>query len=168
MGGHAHGERNREYARFAHGEAQVLCASVILDEGEDIPEIDTVVLAEGVKDTKSLIQSARTATNAGGPGEVWVVDFAITCHPVLLNHAMSRVRECEAQGWDVRLVDDFDPAHPALPFADVPAIASGSMPCSRFHKQLVYGCGALAAPGRFGGCRRPTRAQTGPGGAEDR
>jgi superfamily II DNA or RNA helicase len=90
----------------------VVLATTIWDEGEDIPSIDAIVLAEGVKVSTNALQRIGRGMRKGGDNEVWVVDFAPTCHPIFLDHAAERCEAYEKEGYDVVVKEDWDGEFP--------------------------------------------------------
>jgi superfamily II DNA or RNA helicase len=98
---------------FGEGNVKVLLGSEVLGEGEDIPNVEALVLAEGVKASTNVIQrigrGMRLKPHCGDL--VWVVDFALTCHRRLFEHAEQRVGFYEAEGHEVRLVENWPELH---------------------------------------------------------
>ena len=101
----------REEAKKAldEGRIRVLLVNVIFDEGEDVPGIEALVLAEGVKVSTNAIQRIGRGLRKKKRGEnvLWVVDFAPTCHPKLLEHAAERVTAYEGEGYEVRVLEEW-------------------------------------------------------------
>ncbi len=93
------------------GGIDVLLATVIFDEGEDVKGIDALVLAEGVKATTNVLQRIGRGMRKkeGVDNDVWVVDFVPMCHRKLAEHALKRAKAYEQEGFDV-LVQDWWPA----------------------------------------------------------
>ena len=86
----------------------VLLATTVFDEGEDIPSIGAIVLAEGVKVSTSALQRiGRGMRKAEGINDLWVVDFIPTSHTKLGEHGLDRVTACEREGYEVRLLEDW-------------------------------------------------------------
>lgn len=116
---------------FIHVEGgAVLLATTIFDEGEDVPNIDAIVLAEGVKVSTNAIQRiGRGMRRKTGINEVWIVDFVPTCHKRLGEHALERAKAYEGEGYEVTLLEtwphpdhqDFDDEH-LLPFLNWDAV----------------------------------------------
>lgn len=117
---------DRDVAKEAlsSGRVKVLLASSIFDEGEDVPAIDAVILAEGVAASVNALQ--RIGRGMRGSGEVWVVDICPTCHPTLIEHAVARCTSYESMGYDVKVVREWprpesldrDGYNRLLPFLD--------------------------------------------------
>lgn len=99
-------ERELAKKAFASGRVDVLLASEIFSEGEDLPSIDAIVLAEGIKSNINSIQRIGRGMRPkeGGDGSVWVVDVVPTCHPRLMEHALQRVEAYEGEGYEVKIV----------------------------------------------------------------
>ncbi len=118
-------ERDRAKDLLDKGKIDVVLATTILDEGEDVPGIDAIVLAEGVKVQTNAIQRIGRGMRGkkGRLNEVWVVDFAPTCHPTLVNHAADRASAYDAEGHEVVVLDTWpkpgeEPDGELLPFKE--------------------------------------------------
>jgi len=103
------------------GSIKVILATTIFDEGEDVPAVNGLVLAEGVKVSINAIQRLGRGMRQKkkGANDLWVVDFCPTCHPRLAEHALERVVAWEGEGYDVRVLEDWpdDDEELNLPFA---------------------------------------------------
>jgi superfamily II DNA or RNA helicase len=110
---------DRDLAKKALKEKQVpvVLATTIWDEGEDVPSIDAIVLAEGVKVSTNALQRIGRGMRKGGDNEVWVVDFAPTNHPTFLDHAAERCEAYEREGYDVRVQEEWRGELPFLEWA---------------------------------------------------
>ena len=89
---------------------KLLCilATTIFDEGEDVPAVDAIVLAEGVKANTNAIQRiGRGMRKKKGANDLWVVDFVPTCHPILTKHGQARCESYEGEGYEVALLEDW-------------------------------------------------------------
>lgn len=101
---------DRDQAKRSFKDKTVSCilATTIWDEGEDIPNVGAIVLAEGVKVdtvTKQRIgRGMRPDTE-----DVWVVDFVSLCSQKVGKHAHARAKAYEAAGYDIRLVETWPP-----------------------------------------------------------
>jgi superfamily II DNA or RNA helicase len=98
----------RDQAKRSLNSGDVLCvlSSTIMDEGEDIPGVDALILAEGVKVcTNSLQRIGRGMRPKAGENEVWVVDFAPVIHPTLYEHAIKRCDAYESNSYLVQVLD---------------------------------------------------------------
>ncbi len=110
---------------FGEGSVKVLLGSEVLGEGEDIKNVEAVVLAEGVKVNTNVIQrlgrGMRLKPQCGNL--VWVVDFIPRNHRRMFDHGYARVEHYEAEGHEVRVVErwpkkqDENPWPDLLPFA---------------------------------------------------
>jgi superfamily II DNA or RNA helicase len=114
-------EREDGKRMMQEGSIKVILATTIFDEGEDVPAVNGLVLAEGVKVSINAIQRLGRGMRKKGKGEsndVWVVDFCPTCHPTLASHSLERVVAWEGEGYDVRVWEDWpdDDEELVLPF----------------------------------------------------
>jgi superfamily II DNA or RNA helicase len=101
-------ERERAKKLLNKGKIKVVLATTIFDEGEDVPGIDAMVLAEGVKAHTNAIQRIGRGMRAKkGVNEVWVADFAPTCHGKLVDHATDRAGAYASEGYDVRVLEEW-------------------------------------------------------------
>lgn len=102
-------ERHSAKVAMDESKLQVILASVIFDEGEDVPGIDAMVLAEGVKSNTNAVQRIGRGMRReeGGYEDVWIVDFAPTSHPVCLEHGADRCASWEAEGYEVMVWDQW-------------------------------------------------------------
>lgn len=90
------------------GDIPVLVANNVLDEGTDIPAVDAMVLAEGVKTVTNVLQRiGRGMRRKEGSNRVIIVDFAPTCDRTLFTHAIRRCESYEAEGHSVHLVENW-------------------------------------------------------------
>jgi superfamily II DNA or RNA helicase len=118
-------ERDRAKDLLDKGKIDVVLATTILDEGEDIPGIDAIVLAEGVKAHTNAVQRVGRGMRVKRDrlNEVWVVDFAPTCHPTLVDHAAERAGAWDEEGYEVIVLEDWpkvgeEPEGELLPFLE--------------------------------------------------
>ena len=103
-------ERDDAKRLLDEGVIDVLLATTVFDEGEDLNRIEGLVLAEGVKANTNTIQRigrGMRKKKGGRVNEVWVVDFVPTCHPRLQEHAYKRAQAYESEGYDVQIVTDW-------------------------------------------------------------
>jgi superfamily II DNA or RNA helicase len=93
---------DREYAKDALGDGRtsLVLATGIWDEGEDIPGVNSIVLAEGVATSTNSRQRVGRGMR-GDTEDVWVVDFVPTSHRMLREHAAKRADAWEGEGYDV-------------------------------------------------------------------
>jgi superfamily II DNA or RNA helicase len=89
------------------GQIHAVLVSTIWDEGEDVPNVNAIVLAEGVKVNTSALQRVGRGMRRKGGEDVWVVDFVPVCHPKLTEHAASRAEFYEDEGYEVALLEDW-------------------------------------------------------------
>lgn len=100
--------RDRAKKLLNEGKVHCVLASTIWDEGEDVPGIDALVLAEGVKvSTNSLQRIGRSMRKKAGENVAWVVDFVPTNHPKLTEHALERCESYEGEGYEVELLESW-------------------------------------------------------------
>jgi superfamily II DNA or RNA helicase len=86
-------------ARFRRGETRCLVASTILDQGIDMPALDTLVVASGMKKRTRVTQRAyRALTRLDDKRRSLVLDFLDVTHPVLRAHSTARRSEYRAEG----------------------------------------------------------------------
>lgn len=109
---------DRDHAKraFAKRSVNVVLATTIWDEGEDVASIDAIVLGEGVKVSTNSRQRVGRGMRPDSK-DVWVVDFVPVCHPKLMQHAYSRALTYEAEGYEVRILDRW-PGPGELDFGD--------------------------------------------------
>jgi len=82
-----------------------IIATVIFDEGIDIPEIRTIILAGGGKSPiKNLQRLGRGLRKTDGKNEVEIVDFYDRGTRWLLSHSRERKNLWENQGFTVNVV----------------------------------------------------------------
>lgn len=118
-------ERNRAKKLLDSRGIKVVLASTIWDEGEDVPGIEAVVFAEGVKVSTNALQRVGRGMRKKRSGDnvAWIVDFVPTNHTRLMEHALLRCQAYEGEGYEVTLLDTW-PApgdetfneHALLPF----------------------------------------------------
>jgi len=95
-------ERERAKKLFEEGKLATILATTIFDEGEDVPGIDAIVLAEGVKvNTNAIQRIGRGMRKKKGANDVWVIDFIPTCHSTLGRHGLIRCETYESEGFEV-------------------------------------------------------------------
>lgn len=99
-------DRDHAKGSLARGRAQVVLATTVWDEGEDLSGVGAVVLAEGVKALTNSLQRIGRGTRRDTE-DVWCVDFVPTCHKTLCEHAAQRAEWYESEGYEVRLVEEW-------------------------------------------------------------
>jgi superfamily II DNA or RNA helicase len=99
-------ERDRLKTLLADQKLKCILATTIFDEGEDVPTLDAIVLAEGVKSKTNAIQRiGRGMRKKSGGNDLWVVDFVPTVHPTLVKHGSERAKAYEAEGYEVLVIE---------------------------------------------------------------
>lgn len=79
--------------RFKQGRVPILIASTILDEGIDLPNISSIVLACGGESTiRSIQRIGRGIRKTKGKEDVVIVDFIDSFHEILLRHSRKRMK----------------------------------------------------------------------------
>lgn len=97
-------ERMDAVAKLKNGTLSGVVASTIWDEGIDIANIKTVILAGGGKsDIKNLQRLGRGLRLASGKQQLQLVDFLDQSPYILANHAKKRRALWEGQGFKVVL-----------------------------------------------------------------
>jgi superfamily II DNA or RNA helicase len=93
----------RELARkLREGKIKAVVANKVWDEGIDIPELRTVILAAGGKShVKALQRIGRGLRLATYKNEVVIVDFADKIHPILKRHANMRRKYWDEEGFKI-------------------------------------------------------------------
>jgi len=102
---------------LSNGTVKLVLATGIWDEGEDIPGINGIVLAEGVAANTNSRQRIGRGMRADTK-DVWVIDFVPTCDDTLREHAAKRADAWEGEGYEVLVWTDW-PAHKDAPL-DLP------------------------------------------------
>ncbi len=101
-------ERDLQKQLLTDSRIDCILATTIFDEGEDVPAIDAIVLAEGVKAQTNAIQRiGRVMRIKAGANDAWVVDFVPLCHPTLQKHAEQRCAAYEGEGYEVRVLEEW-------------------------------------------------------------
>lgn len=85
---------------LGNGTVKLVLATGIWDEGEDIPGVDGLVLAEGVAANTNSRQRIGRGMR-GDTEDVWVIDFVPTCDDTLREHAAKRADAWEGEGYEV-------------------------------------------------------------------
>ena len=86
---------------FKSGLLPVLIASPIFGEGTDLPNVDTIIIADGGKSVIRVIQKVGRAMRkkATGPNRCKIIDFAHYTHPYLAKHSLKRINIYETEGF---------------------------------------------------------------------
>lgn len=81
--------------QFRRGRIPILIASTILDEGIDLPNISSIVLACGGESTiRSTQRIGRGIRKSEGKDDVIIIDFFDDYHYILKRHSQKRMRTC--------------------------------------------------------------------------
>lgn len=89
---------------FSEGKIQVLIGSQVLDEGIDIPYVDAVIIAGGMKSPIKVIQRAfRGMTAHEGKLDTLIFDFIDNTHAYLKRHSKERIASYVAEEMDVEM-----------------------------------------------------------------
>jgi len=84
-------DRERRLEAFRTGKAKVLIGTVF-GEGIDIPEMETVINAEGGKDVKATVQRMRNLTPHDGKTDAIFVDFMDLTNKYTAQHSLQRLQ----------------------------------------------------------------------------
>ena len=88
--------------RFEARKNPVLIASPIFDEGVDVPAIKALIIADGGKSIRSVLQKiGRGLRQKAGENTLSVVDFADLTHKWLAKHSMERIAIYEDENFQV-------------------------------------------------------------------
>ena len=92
---------------FKQEKIKILIASPVFDEGMDMPNIRTLILASGGKSSIQLLQRiGRGLRKKKEDNYLDVHDFVSASHKYILNHALARLKEYEKQGFPVEQLDN--------------------------------------------------------------
>jgi superfamily II DNA or RNA helicase len=90
--------RREALENFKKGDLSVLIATAILDEGVDLPNIDTLILAGGGKSSIKTLQRIGRGLRLGGiDNRLIVIDTADYQHRYLLEHSLQRLTDYKAE-----------------------------------------------------------------------
>lgn len=103
------GDRDLAKSAYGAGRTKIVLATTIWDEGEDIPGVDSMVFAEGVRSPTNTLQRIGRGMRRDSK-DVWCVDIVPTCHPMLTQQAASRADTYAEEGYETLLVEEW-PAH---------------------------------------------------------
>jgi superfamily II DNA or RNA helicase len=92
-----------EVAHFKEHTDSVLIASPIFDEGVDVPDMRALIIADGGKSVRAVLQKIGRGVRKKktGANTIDVVDFADATHKWLSNHSLERIAIYEGEGFDV-------------------------------------------------------------------
>jgi len=89
--------RDRAVKQFKDGDLDVLIGT-IFGEGIDIPEVECVINAEGLKSRIAALQRLRNLTPSEGKDGALVIDFMFTNNKYLADHSLARLKEYKRHG----------------------------------------------------------------------
>ena len=114
-GSHPTERRQAAVQRLVRGDVDVLVASVIFQEGVDIPSLASVVVASGGRSAIAALQRIGRGmrTDGGRKAEFEVWEFLDQGNRMMERQARARMRVYEAEGYQVSV----EGAEPALPLA---------------------------------------------------
>lgn len=96
-------EREKAIAALVSGNTKALIATTIFDEGMDIPEIKTLIIAGGGRSpVKSLQRLGRGLRRAEGKNKVTVIDFMDYTTNTLRKHSRARKMIWENEGHKIK------------------------------------------------------------------
>ncbi len=92
-----------EKERFEEHAGSVLIASPIFDEGIDIPDMRGLIIADGGKSPRAVLQKIGRGIRKKktGANVIEVIDFADLGHKWLSDHSLERIAIFEGEGFDV-------------------------------------------------------------------
>lgn len=89
-------------AAFTDGRFPVLIASSIFNEGADVPSINSLIIADGGKSIRKVLQQiGRGLRRKETDNTLEVVDFADKTHTWLVKHSAERLAIYRAEGFNV-------------------------------------------------------------------
>lgn len=99
-------ERKAELSRVASGENRVLLSTSVLDEGVDISNIDTLILAAGGKSMRQVIQRIGRALRKkkNKENKATIFDFEDNENQALRKHTKERLAIYQEQEFEVKYV----------------------------------------------------------------
>lgn len=99
-------ERESIIELLKKGDLEVLVATVVLQEGVDIPNLRSVIVASGGKSTIAAIQRAgRAMRTSDGKNRAIIIDMWDTGNKILERHAKKRKRAYEKEGFNVETIE---------------------------------------------------------------
>lgn len=105
----AHGKMPRHAQRrltqqFEAGYAPILIASPIFDEGVDMPAIRSLIIADGGKSVRAVLQKVGRGLRKKKQGKntLNVIDFADMSHRWLAKHSQDRIAIYEGEGFEMK------------------------------------------------------------------
>jgi superfamily II DNA or RNA helicase len=95
-------ERQKEIGGMRAGTRDTIICTTIFDEGVDIPELRSIVMAGGGKSkVKQFQRLGRGLRTAQGKDSVLIVDFMDTSTPTLKKHSEERLKVWKEQGFEI-------------------------------------------------------------------
>ncbi|MBW2675784.1 MAG: hypothetical protein JRD89_20650 [Deltaproteobacteria bacterium] len=95
-------ERDDVLAKLQTGKEKAIITTTIDDEGVDLPDLRTLILAGGGKSTVANLQSiGRGLRLASGKHEVLVIDFNDKTGAILKRHSKARKKVWEDEGFNI-------------------------------------------------------------------
>lgn len=89
---------NKSVADLQAGRINILCSTVIFDEGTDVPDLDVIIMAAPTKSFVRLMQRiGRGLRPKEENRELEVIDFMDTTNPYLMKQFRARVRVYESE-----------------------------------------------------------------------
>ncbi|KKN92326.1 hypothetical protein LCGC14_0208170 [marine sediment metagenome] len=96
-------DRTKGIADLQSGKISAIIATGIYEEGVDIPNLRTLILAGGGKSKVAALQKiGRGLRKAAGKHEVLVIDFNDQTGAILKRHSAARKKIWEEEGFDVK------------------------------------------------------------------
>lgn len=96
------GERQIGLQRLTDGDVDVVISTAILDEGVDVPNINALVYARGMKSNRKLLQGIGRGLRRKSDGSsVHVYDFIDDTHDALLQHSLQRYNVMKAENFEI-------------------------------------------------------------------
>jgi superfamily II DNA or RNA helicase len=103
-------DREQVIKDLQSGKEKAIIATTIYDEGVDLPELRTLILAGGGKSSVANLQRVgRGLRKATGKHEVLVIDFNDTTGTVLKRHSAARKKLWVDEGFTIEETTDEDP-----------------------------------------------------------
>lgn len=97
--------REKVMQRFARGKTPVMIASPILNEGVDLPEIRSVVLAGAGKSWEQTLQRVgRALRRKEGENRVYLTDFLDFHNQYLLAHSLKRFQHYRGEEYKMKII----------------------------------------------------------------
>jgi superfamily II DNA or RNA helicase len=100
--------RSNAIRRLDRGDTEVLIASVVFQEGVDVPGLESVIVASGGKSVIATLQRVGRGmrTNGGTKSEFVVYDLLDVGSPMLATHSRRRMNSYVREGYEVVLEGD--------------------------------------------------------------